>query len=540
MSMFQRTVAWAWWTGYLGALAAVALMSLLIGLVLGRIHVANISMLYLIVVFATAIAFGSGPAIVASVAAFLTFDWFFVDPLYSITVSDPAEWVALLLFLLTAIITGQLTAAVRRRALQAEQREREAAVLYDVVRLMGNTDLVTALGAVAERLRMELSLSAATIELIDGERITARVEAGEPGALRLADHASTASVYLLGEGHPPTGGQRGVPGGWIKVVSTPMRGQSALPTGNRVYVVPVSVRDRRVGTLTLITPVNTARIRAAETRLLSALAVQLGLATERVRLQREATDAEILRRTDELKTALINAVSHDLRTPLASIIASAGSLHQQDVPWTDSDRAEFVEAIEQEAQRLNRIVGNLLDLSRVEAGSLRPEMGWYDLGALIDDVLGRLRATTAGHAVVAKIPDDLPPVLLDYVEIDQVLSNLIENATKYAPPGTPIELTVDRTEDHLVIDVLDRGPGIPPSALPRLFEPFFRVDGLGPRPHGTGVGLTVARGLIGAHGGRIWAENRPGGGARFAFTLPLAAPEIAAPRAKARAGPPAA
>lgn len=230
-------------------------------------------------------------------------------------------------------------------------------------------------------------------------------------------------------------------------------------------------------------------------------------------------EAEILRRTDELKTALLNAVSHDLRTPLASIIASAGSLRQTDVQWTEPERQEFAQAIEEEAHRLNQIVGNLLDVSRIEAGNLRPSKDWYDVGALVDDVLGRLRPLTAEHQLVVDVPEDLPPVRLDYVEIDQVLS--IENAAKYTAPGTDIHVSAGVEDGMMRVEVADRGPGIPAATLARLFEPFYRVDTGGPQPRGTGLGLAVARGLVEAHGGRIWAENQGVGGARFVFTLPL-------------------
>jgi two-component system sensor histidine kinase KdpD len=178
-------------------------------------------------------------------------------------------------------------------------------------------------------------------------------------------------------------------------------------------------------------------------------------------------------------------------------------------------------AIEQEAQRLNRIVGNLLDLSRMEAGGLRPEKSWYDLGALIDDVLGRMRPILATHPVVVDVPETLPPVLLDYVEIDQVLSNLLENAARYTPQRAEIQIAVRVLGDNVQIDVADRGPGIPAGVLAGLFEPFYQGDAARARPGGTGLGLAVSRGLVQAHVGKIWAENRADGGARFSFTLPL-------------------
>jgi two-component system sensor histidine kinase KdpD len=370
----------AHWLGYGAAVGAVALVSGFIGLVLRQVNLANASMLYLLAVLATAVAFGRGPAVFASVVAFLTFDWFFVEPIHHLSVSDPGEWVSLLLFLMTAIVTGQLAAGQRQRAREAQQREREAVVLYSTL---------------------------------------------------------------------------------------------------------------------------------------------LVLAVERDRLRQEANQAEILRRTDELRRALLNAVSHDLRTPLASIMASASSLQQDDVVWTQQERQDFAQAIVDQAQRLNRIVDNLLDMSRIEGGSLRPDKRWYDMAALVDEVLGRLRPLTAQHRVVAHVPDDLPAVALDYVEIDQVLSNLIENATKYAPPATEIQVAVERTNGEVRVAIDDRGPGVPRSAVPHLFDPFYRVAAGTPRPAGLGLGLAVAKGLVEAHGGRIWVENRPGGGARFAFTLPL-------------------
>jgi two-component system sensor histidine kinase KdpD len=508
--------------GYIAALAGVALMSVVISLILARIRVENISMLYLIVVMAAAIAFGRGPAIIASLAAFLTFDWFFVQPFSSITVNDPAEWLALLLLLLTAIVTGQLAAAVRQRAVLAQQRQREATVLYDIVRLMSDGDLTQAIQAVAERLRTELALAGVVITLDAPDGADHQAVTGEVEALRLAGAAGALPKQVLRVAESPGADGHAETGNWVRILPSHRNDPAAMAAGKRLWLVPVNVRGRRVGTLILIRPAGAGPFGPVEDRLLSALSVQLGVTIERLRLQREATDAEVLRRTDELKTALLNAVSHDLRTPLASIIASAGSLRQHDVTWTDGERQEFAVAIEEEAQRLNGIVGNLLDLSRIEGGSLRPEMGWYDLGALIDDVLGRLRPRTAGRPIPVSLPADLPPVHLDYVEIDQALSNLIENAAKYSPAGTAIEVSVQRRADAVEVTVADRGPGIPPAALPRLFEPFYRVDGIGPRPQGTGVGLTVAKGLVEAHGGRIWADNRPGGGACFTFTLPVA------------------
>jgi two-component system sensor histidine kinase KdpD len=482
------------------------------------VTVANISMLYLLAVLATAVLYGTWPAIVASVAAFLCFDFFFVDPQYTFTVSDSEEWVGLGLLLATGIVTGRLAAELRDRAREAERREREAVVLYDVVRLMAEPDLQRALTSVAERLRTELDLAAVTISFGREQTLRAQADTGEPESLALTRDALGLSDMVLASGAGPTGARRSQTGRWIKVVP-PARGARR---SDRVRRVPIVLRGHEVGTVVLVARIGAAPFLRQQDRLLLVVANQLGLTLERLQLQREANESEVLRRTDELRTALMNAVSHDLRTPLASIIASAGSLLQSDVQWTESERREFLGAIDQEAQRLNRLVGNLLDLSRIEAGSLRPEMGWYDLGSLVEEVVGRLRFLTAAHNVTLDLPPDLPPIRFDYVEIDQVLTNLLENAIKYTPPGTQITVSVSRPDDLVRVDVTDNGPGIPRQALPRLFDAFYR-GWSDQRPQGSGLGLAVAKGLVEAHGGQIWAENRPEGGARFVFTLPLIA-----------------
>ena len=508
---------------YLLAIATVAAMTVVIGLVEGAVRVANISMLYLIVVLAVATRLGSGPAIVASIAAFLTFDWFFVEPLHTFTVADPQEWVSLLLFLVTAVFTGELAADQRRRAQEAAQREHEAVLLFDLLRLLTTTDVDAALAAAAERIRAELGLSAVGIQLsVEGRQ--RNVAAGDEAGRTLARPLHLASADILAGGREPTAVERGRPGRWVRVVP-PSRGDSGI-AGRRRHVLPVRVADRAVGQLVVVRRRGTRRLGEGESRFLGVIATQLAALAERAELQHDATEAEVLRQANELKTALLNAVSHDMRTPLASIKAAAGSLGQDDVAWTLAERSEFAASIEQQADRLDRIVRNLLDLSRMEAGALRPQRAPHDVGALIEDVLARLRARTEGHTLEVSIPDDLPPASLDYVEIDQVLSNLVENAAKYAPPDSPIGVAAREVGGMIEITVADRGPGIPAEEAARIFEPFFRVRREGPA--GIGLGLAIAKGLVEAHGGTIAARDREGGGAEFSFTLPIERP-VSAP-----------
>lgn len=506
--------------GYSLALAAVALVSVAISFMLDRVHLANVSMLYLLAVLGTAVAFGRGPAVAASLAAFATFNFFFVEPRHTLVVADPAEWIALLLFLATAVITGQLAADQRRRADEARRREREALVLYDVLRLLTGPDLGQALQAVAERLRHELQLAAVVIDV----EPTAGAEAARAvdGDAKAVDAASgsLAPMHVLGPMRNPVEGSER-PRRWVRLLPPRVPGAFRRTDTGRLHQVPVELSGRRIASIVLLAGPERPAFGRADDRLLTAVAGQLAQALERVRLRQEATEAEVLGRSSELKTALVNAVSHDLRTPLASIIASAGSLRQEGVDWPADARRELAANIEQEAQRLNRIIGNLLDLSRIEGDSLVPEKGWYDLGALVDDVLGRLRPLLSRHPVTVDVPESLPPVPLDYVEIDQVLTNLLENSARYAPASTEIRVAARELDGVVEIEVTDRGPGIPERDLPQIFEPFFRIGGATPRPTGTGLGLAVVRGLVEAHGGQISAENRPDGGTRVVFTLPL-------------------
>jgi two-component system sensor histidine kinase KdpD len=245
---------------------------------------------------------------------------------------------------------------------------------------------------------------------------------------------------------------------------------------------------------------------------------------ERARLRRESLQIELLKRTDALRAALLSSVSHDLRTPLSSIKAAASSLLQEDVQWDEEARRSFALAIEHEADRLNRLVGNLLDMSRIEGGALKPEKEWYPVDELIHDVLDHMQPVLQERTVQTHLPDDLPPVELDYLQMDQVLTNLIENAVRYTPPESPIEVSAQIDGEQMVISVADRGPGIPQADKERIFDKFYRV--LGTQRNvatipGSGLGLAVSKGLVEAHGGHIWVEDRPGGGSIFRFTLPV-------------------
>src|SRR3989454_7084841 len=494
---------------FVAAVAAVALTSVFIGFVVGRTQIANISMLYLVAVLLVAVAFGTTAAIVASVLAFLTFDWFFVPPTHQLIVADAEELFSLALFLITAVVTGTLAARERARAREAEHRERDAKLLYEAAFLMAEPELDRALAAVAEHFRAALDLDAVAIDA-EAEILPRPAVAARDEAARAALRATIGNELRVMDPHGPS--RR------IRVVGPGMTGRRE----RLAHVIPITASGQRIGRLRILPRERAAALNSSDERLLAIAAAQLGVTLERARFRKDATETEALRRADELKTELLHAVSHELRTPLASILASAGSLRQRDVSWTDRERDEFAGAIQEEARRRGRVVGNLLDLSRIENGTLVPHKAWHDVGALVEDVAGRMRPVTAGHPVRLDVPEDLPPVELDYVEIGQVLSNLVENAAKFSPPGSEIGIRVGRNNGNVRFEVSDHGPGIPAADAERIFAPFVRLGRPGTRaPRGVGLGLAIAKRLVEAHDGTIWVDPERKDGTRVMFTLPV-------------------
>jgi two-component system sensor histidine kinase KdpD len=330
----------------------------------------------------------------------------------------------------------------------------------------------------------------------------------------------------------------GVAVGLTLAVVGVIEARAALPAAILLYLLPVVLAATRWGRgpaifasllsvlghdYLFVQPVGTLSIERADEAvglvlLLFVAVVTAQLADLAHRAVEKEQEAVFARRSDEMKTALLRAVSHDLRTPLASIKASVSGLRQADAAYTDEDRAELLAAIEEESDRLDRLVGNLLDASRLDAGVVTVHKDAQDLRELIRAVVSRLQPMLADRPVKLDIPDDLPLVPCDYAQIDHVLTNLLENAARHTAPGTPVKVSVQGQPDNVRIDVADSGPGVLPADRERVFLPFER----GPtRVGGSGLGLAIARGLVEAHSGRLWVEEADGGGARFTFILPL-------------------
>ncbi len=509
-------------------------------------RIPNISIVYLLVVIGLASTRGRYAAILASVVAFLSFDFFIVPPLYTFVIYRIEEWIALFVFLVDAILTGQLAAALRERAKEASRRERETHTLYDLVRVTNReTEPERQLEAIARTVVDVLSpwgVYDCSILQSDASR-TLHVQASAyqpPEQITLSSDEQAVAAWVMAHGRTmglyddaalaPSTSARFVQ---RVIVHSTAAGRAVKRS---LRLIPLKLGEKVVGVLRLRVLDDSRQLMReeyleeeqagphAQMSFFWTFLDQVTALVERARLQRENLRIEVLQRTDTLRAALLSSVSHDLRTPLTAIKAAASSLLQEDVKWNEEERWGFAQAIEREADRLNRLVSNLLDMSRIEEGALKPEKEEYSLVELIHDVLGRLEPLLKGRVVHTHLPpDDLLLVELDYLEIDQVLTNLIENAVRYTPKGSPIEVSAHIEGKQVIVSVADRGPGIPSADLGRVFDKFYRVlHGQHPAgyPMGSGLGLAVCKGLVEGHGGRIWAELREGGGLIMFLTLP--------------------
>jgi len=512
--------------GYTIAGLGPVLMTAVLASYRDEVGLLNVGLLFLLFTLLVSSVWGRWPGIAAAITANLALNAFFIEPFYHLAVEELRNVVALVVFLIVSVVGGSLLSLARASAAEARRREAETAASLSLSHAMSSeTEPARALEALCREVVASFDAPGSAVLAVDHGVWSVLAHAGDEAAGRLPDQEERLfAERAMADGVYTGLGRTGLSRHQPRIVQS-----AGLPSADRkrsVALVPLRVGERVLGVLRLDGPIGSSPFSDAPERLLSAVASEAALAVQRMELTQAAAHVAALREADELKTALLNAVSHDLRTPLASILASAGSLLQTDVDWTEVERLDFAEAIENEAQRLDRLVGNLLDLSRIESGSLRPDKVWYDLNALIEEVLDRLRPLMPGHRLIAHLDAGLPPVELDYIEIDAVITNLVENAAKYSPTGTAIELSTSMREDAVVVQVADRGPGLPADALLRVFESFYRAAGT--QAKGSGLGLAVAKGLVEAHDGHITVQNRQGGGALFAFELPLSRPPTTA------------
>jgi two-component system sensor histidine kinase KdpD len=492
--------------------AALAVITGVVGVLESSLAIPNASAVYLLAVVGIAVAFGTTPAVVTAIGAFLLYDWFFIDPRYTLTVRDPGEWLNVLLLLLVGTVVGRLAGSQRARADAAREREREARALFNIsFALAEHHDRTDALQTIVKILRTEARVTRAWV-------VIGEIVAADTGAEAGAAHAPPA-VHAVLRRRPGD-----EPAEWVRVHAGARVIKTESIPEEAAYKVVIAVGSRTFGALWATRARRLGDPDPGETRVLAAAADQIGGSLERDRLLRDATSAEISRRSEALKSALLDSVSHDLRTPLASVRAAAGTLMDPDVEWPPERRREIAASIDREAEWLNRLVTNLLDMSRIEAGELKPTLEVFELPDLINNALARSSQDGSRARVTLDLPRDLPPVLADEVFVGQVLANTVDNAVKYGGPDVPIRISARSLGDgHLRATIEDGGTGVPAETIPRLFEKFFRVPrkGEGSR-RGTGIGLSVVRGLVEAMGGKVQARPSTLGGLAIDIDLPEA------------------
>ena len=484
-----------------------------------QLGVLNVLLLYLLLTLAIALGAGAWPAVLAAVLGFFAFNFFFIPPYLALTVNAANHGLALVVYLGVAVVTASLVSRVRARTEEAERETRRMALLAELnAALIGDATLDAVLARIAERVVSVYGALGSRVLTVgeDGELHVAAFYPRELGPEVERTGLALAS-WAIAHRKPVGRGARG-----SRIVGprpgTVSERRKPAADADALYL-PIVTQDRAVGVLEVLGRPGSDAFHAEREQTLTTFVDQAALALERARLSAEAAQAAIHSQSDELKSALLSAVSHDLRTPLASIKASATSLLDDSVEWDAETRRELLTAIDEETDRLTLMVSNLLDLSRIEGGALRPRLEWYDIDELLADVRERMASRTAGHELTVKVDPGLPSLRFDYVQIAQVLVNLIENAVKYSPPGTPVTVAARRFPDVVEISVHDEGPGIPMEYQTRLFERFYRAPSAG-APGGAGIGLTISKGLVEANGGRIDVESGPGVGTTFRFTLP--------------------
>ncbi|MCG2786671.1 MAG: sensor histidine kinase KdpD [Anaerolineae bacterium] len=487
-------------SAYLSSIVLTVLATV-VGHFLGReISPTNLVMLYLLTVVMVAVFFGRGPSMLASLLGVLAFDFFFVPPFYTFAVNDTEYVLTFIGLFIVGVVVSALTVSAREQAQAAQRREADTALLYSLSRELAATDSLEAI----------LKAVQGHLEADFGRDIVFYIfQAGSMRAVTAPD-----ALYLQ-----PGDLEMGLVN-WVFQHAEPAGAGTQTQPSAEPYFIPLKTSKQTVGVLSL-KPHDLSRFFDPDkTRILEAIANQAAQAVDRVLLAEQSRQMKLLQATEKLQNALLNSISHDLRTPLVSITGALTSLETQSDNLTENARRSLVETAREEAERLNRLVGNLLDMTRLESGALNVKRELADMQDLLGASIGQMESRLTGRKLQVDVPENIPLVAIDFVLIVHVLNNLLDNALKYSPENSPLMINARHVEDEVQICVQDEGIGIPPDELERVFDKFYRVQ-RSSQAAGTGLGLAICRGIVEAHGGRIWAENYPSGGTAIYFSLPL-------------------
>jgi two-component system, OmpR family, sensor histidine kinase KdpD len=495
------------WTSV--ACIAVTLLSIPLAAHFDR---SNIVAIYILTVVLIAVRFGRGAAAFAAVLSVCFFDFFFVPPRYSFAISDVQYLLTFGIMLAVGLITGQLTAGLRFQARVAAHREERAGSLYEIARDLSGAVQIEQVVRISDE-SIERTFRATAALLLPN------------AAGQLSETASRADAALnIDIGIAQWAFDKGQPAGF---------GTDTLP-GSEVLYIPLRAPTHARGVLA-VKAHNRRLLRIPEQRqLLDTFAALIAIALERVHYVEVAQSALVTMESERLRNSLLAALSHDLRTPLTVLVGLAESLALTKPPLSPP-QLETAEAIQDEARRMSTLVSNLLDMARIESGEVKLNLQWQPLEEVIGSALNAARAMLKQHRVDVQIPRDLPLVRFDALLIERVLVNLLENAAKYTPPGSTVTLSAEVIADRLSVSVMDDGPGLPVGQQEAVFQKFTRGERESATP-GVGLGLAICRAIVESHQGKIVAADRPGGGARFTFTLPLGNPPAAAVEAESANG----
>jgi two-component system sensor histidine kinase KdpD len=499
------------------ATTAIIAAALGAGLALQKIiDVRSVALVFLTGILVSAIRFGLLPSLYACLVSVLAYNFFFLPPLYTFTIADPENVFALFFFLIVAVIASNLAASTRNQVLAARNRARTTEELFAFSRkLAGTGTLDDLLWATVYQIALMVKVRVVLL-LPAGSSIAVR--AGYPPEDEL-DQADLAAAQWAWEHNRAAG-----------------RGADTLPGAKRLFL-PLRTGRAPIGVLGIDRDEPGPLLTPDGRRLLDALADQAAVAIERITLVEDIDRARVTAETERLRAALLTSVSHDLRTPLASIIGSLTSLRSYGKSFDEAARQELMATIQAEAERLNRFIGNLLDMTRLESGAIEIKPEPADFGEIVGTALQRAAKLLAEHRVEIDIAPELPMLRVDYLLLEQTLFNLLDNAAKYAPAGTVVRISARRDGHVVIIEVSDQGPGIPAADVERIFDKFYRVQAEDRQRAGTGLGLAICRGFVAALGGTITAGNRrDGGGAVFAIRLPALVAETPAASAVAKHG----
>ena len=487
---------------YLAGVGIIAICTAIAFTMSGWFELVNLVMVYLLGVVVAAVRYGRGPSILVAVLGVGAFDFFFVPPFLTLHVADTQYLLTFAVMLIVGLTISNLTAGIRQQARVARYREERMSALYGMTRELAASQTEDAVLRVGVKHVAETFVSQTVLLLPDADgRIRYPVKESMHGSLHGADLGVAQWVY-----------DRSQPAGL---------GTDTL-AGAEAHYIPIIAAAEALGVAAIL-PANPRRLFVPEQhRLLEVFINQIGLALERVRLTQQAGAVEIRVESERLRNSLLSAISHDLRTPLATIVGAASSLAEQR-NLDDATRSDLARAIHDEARRMTRLVNNILDMARLEGGVIKLDKQWYPLEELTGGVLTRLKNRLQDHPVRMDLPPNLPWLYADAVLIEQVIENLIENAVKYTPEGTPITLSAQVRDREFEVSVADRGPGLASGDEERVFDKFYRARHEGSQS-GVGLGLTICRAIVEAHGGRVWAEHNPQGGAVFRFVLPIDSP----------------